>query len=135
MKKIIQFTLFILCQSIFLNSPYAKPSHKNTNEVFYDLFPGTVIQKGDELYLHTCQSIDLKFKLNFNDPKDKRTIQKLLQKYNQFWVYLSANATDKNKVYIMDVDGIYKVFPNQTCHLRELLHDLAENSELIYKKK
>ena len=129
MTHLLSTTLIIfslLTVSNHLNAQPVDHSQIESSEVFYDLFPGTIVQEDKELYLHTCQTIDAKFKLSFNHQKDKQRIFDLIRKYPQFWVNLSANAKDENGQYLMSVAGIYEEYLNQTCHLIDLLEKLAE---------
>ena len=120
----LTFILFTVSSS--LTAQTNEHDQTEASEIFYDLFPGTIVQEDNELYLHSCQTFDAKFKLSFNHQKDKRRVLELLLQHPQFWVYLSASATDDNGQYLMDVEGIYEEFPNQTCHLMELLEQISD---------
>ncbi|WP_374663443.1 hypothetical protein [Acinetobacter sp.] len=67
--------------------------------------------------------MDVEFKLTFNHASDEQRIRELMQKYHQFWLYLTAAAEMHKGEYLMTVDGIAEEYPNQTCHLSELLDD------------
>ena len=112
--------LFILSQQTFAQSNTSAIEQ----EKFYDLFSGTFIEKNNQLYLHSCQTIDVEFKLKFNHLSDKQHIQELMQKHQKFWLYLRANAEMENNEYVMTVDGIAEEYLNKTCHLTELLDEL-----------
>ena len=95
-------------------------------EIVYDLFPGTLIEKNQQLYLHSCQTMDVEFKLKFNHASDEQRIRKLMQKYNKFWLYLTAAAETEGDDYRLTVESIAEEYPNKTCHLTELLEDYSQ---------
>ena len=123
--KIIQYlaiSLFLcLSHHVSANDSTSSPADQ---ERFYDLFPGTLLEKNNQLYLHSCQTMDAEFKLKFNHPADEQRIRKLMQKYNKFWLYLTADADMQSDEYLMTVDGIAEEHLNKTCHLTELLDEL-----------
>ena len=103
-----------------------KPTpQSNEVPIIYDLFAGTVVEQDQQLYLHTCQLMDIKFKLNFNQPTDQSRLSALKQQYPKFWVYLRAHAAEQNGEYVLKVDGITEEYPKQSCHLLDTLQDLA----------
>lgn len=129
MKNLFSYlflTFILLTVSNSLTAQTNKHEQTKSSEIFYDFFPGTIVQENNELYLHSCQTFDAKFKLSFNHQKDKRRVLELLQQHPQFWVHLTASATEDNGQYLMDVEGIYEEYPNQTCHLMELLEQISD---------
>ncbi|MCH4245872.1 hypothetical protein RFI36_15100 [Acinetobacter gerneri] len=119
MKKYI---LVLLSALFFSSTLYANDQQ---DDRFYDLFPGTVVQKDNQLYLHTCRAADALFLLKFNHAEDQAKVSKLVKKYKKFWLYVSAYADEKNGKYYMTVNKIVAQHLNETCQLTDLLDELG----------
>lgn len=109
-----------LCSSL----AYASSTDTAPQEIFYDLFPGTIQQENDQLILHRCTSGETHYLLNFNHRKDEKAVRTLLKKYPKFWLNLSASAFEKDGQYYLTVERIAEKHLGQSCHLQDALSDL-----------
>ncbi len=107
----------------------------DSNEEIGDLFPGTIQRISNRYIMKRCASGGDEYVLEFTHPEHRAKIDELLANKTKFWVNTFAVYHEVNDEHHLKVKDLYEIFPDQSCHLNDVLEQLDTNPELFEELK